>query len=316
MMTDNIIQQQLGYTLSSTNYSFIGSRYEGKVRDCYKGSDCSILVTTDRLSAFDVVVTTIPFKGQVLNQLAQYWFEKTKDLIENHIISVPDPNVMIVKNCKIVPVEVVVRGYLAGSAWRDYQEGKAVSGITLPKGMSMYQKLDTPLLTPSTKAPKGDHDLPISEGEIVSSGLIDSKSWEQISKTAKVLFDFASNEVAKRGLILVDTKYEFGFYDGRVILADEIHTLDSSRYWVEKTYAENIAAGKSPEMLDKEPVRQWLLSQGYKGDGTIPTFSDEYRVEIAKHYINSFEKIVGHQFEGISGSVEKRIEDTLKKQFS
>lgn len=306
-LSKDIFYAQLKNVLDTTDIDFLGERYGGKVRDCYLRGKERILITTDRLSCFDAVVTTLPFKGEVLNALALYWFKKTADIVENHIISVPDPNVIVVKNVEILPVEVIVRGYLSGSAWRDYEAGNPVSGVQLPAGIRCWQKLSENIITPSTKAAQGDHDMPISEGEIVSSGLVDKKLWQEVRETALALFSFGQSEAAKQGLILADTKYEFGLLDGKLILADEIHTLDSSRFWLSDTYQECFENGVSPKMLDKEPVRQWLLTQGYKGNGTPPAFSDDYRVELAEHYVSSFEKITGEVFTAKVENVTERV---------
>jgi len=316
MSKEELIRAQLPHVLKESHFDFIGAKSEGKVRDSYVVDKLRYLVTTDRLSCFDVFVAHIPFKGQVLNQLAVDWFKKTEDIVRNHLIEVPDPNVMIVNNCEIIPVEVVIRGYLAGSAWRDYQKGKDVSGHKLPAGMKMSQKFDTPLMTPSTKAVKGEHDMPISEDQIVSEGLVETKVWEEIREKALALFARGTEEAAKQGLILVDTKYEFGLNGEDLILADEIHTLDCSRYWRTASYQERFESGQPPEMLDKEPVRQWLLSKGYQGEGEAPPFPEDYIVEVAQHYINSFEEISGSKFEPVSGDTHARIEKNLKSQLS
>ena len=311
MLTDRDIRNQLPFVLAESHFDQLGERYEGKVRDNYSRGDRRVLITTDRLSCFDRVVTTIPFKGQVLTQMAVEWFKRTNSIIANHIIDLPDPNVMIVRSCEILPIEVVVRGYLTGSAWRDYQAGKEVSGIRLPGGLSNYQKLPEVLLTPSTKAARGTHDEPISEKEIISRRIVEPKVWSQVREAALALFAEGTKCAGKNGLILVDTKYEFGLVNNELILADEIHTLDSSRYWVASSYQDRVARGETPIMLDKEPVRQWLLTQGFKGDGEIPKFSDQYRVEIARHYIDAFEKIVGRPLEGSVGDVAQRIRQRL-----
>ncbi len=314
MIRDEDINSQIDHVLARTALSFLGDRYEGKVRDNYSSGDVRYLITTDRLSCFDVVVTTIPFKGQVLNELAVHWFKLAGEIVPNHIIDIPDPNVIVAKNCQILPVELVVRAYLTGSAWRDYEAGKAISGIKLPAGMKASQKLDEPIVTPSTKAERGKHDLPISESEILSSGLVQRSLWERIREVSLQLFRLGQIEADRRGLLLVDTKYEFGLDpNGNLLLADEIHTLDSSRYWIKENYLTAFAKGESPQMLDKEPTRQWLLSKGYKGDGAIPEFTREHRIQISRHYIESFERISGHQFKPEFGSVEKRIEANLRK---
>ena len=311
-VTDEMLREQLRHVIKATHFDFLGARYEGKVRDCYVLGDERVLVTSDRLSCFDVVVTTVPFKGRVLNSLAVHWFERTGHIIRNHVLDVPDPNVMIVRNVEILPVEVIVRAYLTGSAWRDYEAGRPVSGVSLPPGMRPSQQLPEIVLTPSTKAEKGTHDQPISEEEIVSRGLVEKTLWDEIREAARALFAFGQEQAAERGLILVDTKYEFGLLGGRLVLADEIHTLDSSRYWIAGSYRERFERGEPPEMLDKEPVRQWLLGQGYKGDGPVPHFSDEYRVQLARHYIDSFERISGLEFAAETGPQLERIESTLR----
>ncbi len=316
MLNRNDLFLQLPHVLRETDFDFLPNRYVGKVRDSYVKGDKRVLVTSDRLSCFDVVVTTVPYKGQVLNSLALYWFGKTKDIIPNHILDVPDPNVMVVKNVEMLPVEVIVRGYITGSAWRDYCEGKAISGIRLPAGLKASEKLPENIITPSTKAEHGDHDMPISEAEIVSSGLVDAKLWSEVHEKALALFDLGQKEAAKRGLILVDTKYEFGLVDGKLILADEIHTLDSSRYWVAESYDDCFKKGFPPKMLDKEPVRQWLLAQGFKGDGDIPTFTDEYRVELSEHYITSYQQITGEELKLEVGDVKGRVEKALRATFA
>jgi phosphoribosylaminoimidazole-succinocarboxamide synthase len=312
MISDAQLLQQLPFVLADTHFEKLGKKYSGKVRDNYIAGDTRYLVTTDRLSCFDVVVTTIPFKGQVLNQMAVEWFKLTSDIVPNHILDVPDPSVMVVRNCETLPVEVVVRSYLTGSAFRDYQAGKAISGVTLPPGMKASQKLPQVIITPSTKAEKGKHDLPISEAEILSQRLVDPALWEQVKEVAFGLFRRGQEQAAKHGLILVDTKYEFGMSQNELMLVDEIHTLDSSRYWRAATYKERFEKGESPEMLDKEPTRQWLLSQGYKGEGEIPKFTDEHRVKIARHYIDSYNTILGTDFHASTGSVTERIRARLK----
>lgn len=312
MLSDQDLVAQLPHVLNSTDLNFLGSKYEGKVRDSYLKGDTRYLITTDRLSCFDVVVTTVPFKGQVLNQLALHWFNLAKDIIENHIIDVPDPNVMVVKNCNILPIEVIVRGYLTGSAWRDYEAGKAISGIKLPSGLKASCKLEENLITPSTKAEKGEHDEPISEAEILERQLVEKRVWEQVRETALALFDLGQKEAEEQGLILVDTKYEFGLIGNRLILADEIHTMDSSRYWIKDTYQERFERGESPQMLDKEPTRQWLLSQGYKGEGPVPEFSDDHRVSIARHYLDSYKLVSGKDLDGEVGPVAERVAKNLK----
>lgn len=313
MLNDSDLKRQLPFVLKGTNFDFLGEKYQGKVRDSYLAGDVRYLITSDRISCFDVVVTTVPFKGQVLNEMAVWWFEKTKGVIANHIIDVPDLNVMVARNVEILPIEVIVRGYITGSAWRDYQDGKAISGITLPTGLRASQKLPEAILTPSTKAAIGSHDEPISEQEILATGVVPAALWGQVKESALELFRLGQEHAKQQGLILVDTKYEFGLLNGKLVLADEIHTLDSSRFWIAESYQGRFEKGEAPEMLDKEPTRQWLLSQGFKGDGPVPTFTDEHRVEISRHYINSFERIIGEEFNGEVGSASERIAGRLRE---
>ncbi len=306
------IRAQLKYTLDQSNFPFLGPAYIGKVRDCYAHDGLRVLVTSDRLSCFDRVVTSVPFKGQVLNAIANYWFSLTSDVITNHIVDTPHPNVMIVKNCEILPVEVVLRAYIAGGGWREYEATGEVSGVKLPSGMKQCQALPAVTITPSIKAPKGTHDEPISEAEVVKRGLVPGKLWDEVRERALALFEIGARESAKRGLILVDTKYEFGLHQGKLILADEIHTLDSSRYWRADSYPSRMERGEMPVMLDKEPIRQWLIGQGFKGDGPIPSFSDDYRVSLAKHYLDSAELIIGHPLSVEVGNVAEAIERCLR----
>lgn len=312
MITKEMLLEQIPNVLDETNLNFLGEKYRGKVRDSYVDGDIRYLITSDRISCFDVVVTTVPFKGQVLNQMAVQWFEDTKDIVPNHILEVPDPNVMVARNCKILPIEVVVRGYITGSAWRDYEVGNTISGLTLQKGLRASEKFSEPIITPSTKAEVGEHDEPISEQEIVASGAVSKKVWDQVREVSFALFARGTELSAKRGLILVDTKYEFGLIGDELVLADEIHTLDSSRYWIADSYHQRFEAGDSPEMLDKEPTRQWLLSQGYKGEGQVPEFTDEHRVDIASRYIDSYSKVTGKEFAGTVASAHERIASNLQ----
>ena len=268
----------------------------GKVRDIVDLGDTLLISTSDRVSAFDRVLSTIPCKGEVLNKLALYWFSETGDIVENHIIEQVTPRSVAVRKCEVLPVEVVVRGYLTGSAWRDYSAGRPVSGIELPAGMKMDQAFDTPLITPSTKAEQGLHDEPISADEIVAQGLVEEDLWRQVETAARALFRRGSEICAERGLILVDTKYEFGLLDGRLRLVDEIHTPDSSRYWFSDTYRACFEAGGAQRKLDKEYLRQWLIGQGFMGDGEAPEIPDEVRLETAVRYVEAFERITATPF--------------------
>ncbi|MHA1872082.1 MAG: phosphoribosylaminoimidazolesuccinocarboxamide synthase [Promethearchaeota archaeon] len=299
MIDRQIIKANLSNTLLETNFPQLGKLYRGKVRDNYINSEKNqrIIIATDRLSAFDRVITTIPFKGQLLNQISVFWFNKTRHLVPNHIIDNPDPNVIIARECKPFPIEMVIRGYITGSAWRDYQKGKKVSGIELPKGLKKNQKLERPIITPSTKAEKGVHDEPISREEIIAKGIVDKDIYEKVEEYTYKLFEFGQQYSNQNNLILVDTKYEFGITpSGEVILIDEIHTPDSSRFWIKDTYEELFNKGEEPEILDKEFFRGWLMEHGFMGDGDIPEIPDEVRVELAERYIKTYEIITGHEF--------------------
>lgn len=302
--------------LEETNFPWLGERYVGKVRDSYVRGGRRVLIATDRLSAFDRIITTVPGKGQILTQLAKYWFDRCSSIVEHHVIAVPDPCVMIGREVSIVPVEVVVRGYVAGSAWRDYAAGRAISGVTLPAGLREFQKLDQPILTPATKEAFGKHDEPISESEIVARKIVSASLWEEIRETALRLFKLGTTELESRGLLFADTKYEFGVLDGRLVLADEIHTLDSSRFWVADSYESRLHSGGSPEMLDKEPIRRWLMERNFKGDGPIPHIPDEYRLELMRHYSSSFTRITGTECSIDLSSPLERIERNLREYFA
>jgi phosphoribosylaminoimidazole-succinocarboxamide synthase len=268
----------------------------GKVRDVVDLGDELLITTTDRISAFDRVLTTIPCKGEVLNTISLFWFRAAADIIAHHVREEVSARTVRAAKCGVVPIEVVVRGYLTGSAWRDYQNGSAVSGIGLPPGMRQGQRFATPLLTPSTKEEKGSHDQPISREEILSRGKVERKLWEQIEEAALALFRRGTEMAARNGLILVDTKYEFGLRDGALTLVDEIHTPDSSRYWYADTWEELFRQGQPQRELDKEYLRQWLLGRGWKGDGPAPRIPDDVRIETASKYVTAWETITGRQF--------------------
>ena len=268
----------------------------GKVRDIVDLGTELLIVTTDRLSAFDRVITTIPCKGEVLNTISLFWFAHTEDIVPNHILEEVSPRTVRSAKCDVVPVEVVMRGYLTGSAWRDYEAGRDVSGIRLPKGMRANQRFDAPLLTPSTKEEMGHHDLPISPERIVKDGLVPESLWSRISEVSLALFKRGTAMAAAQGLILVDTKYEFGVRGGKLYLVDEVHTPDSSRYWYADGYEERFSRGEKQRELDKEYLRQWLLERGWKGDGEPPAIPDEVRVETAFKYITAWQTITGKAF--------------------
>ena len=289
-------------TLDETDLDVLGFKYEGKVRDNYTAGGKRYLVVTDRISAFDRVLGTLPFKGQVLNGLAAWWFDQTKDLVPNHVLDVPDPNVMVGIECVPLEVEMIMRGYITGvtstSIWTHYAAGsRSFCGHELPEGLKKHQKLPEPLLTPSTKAPKGDHDVSASREEILAMGRMTARDFDEAAAYARALFAAGQKHCAERGLILVDTKYEFGKTpDGKIVLIDEIHTPDSSRYWYESTYAERFESGSDPESFDKEYVRRWLKAEGYSGDGPSPAIPDDVRVEASRRYIEACDQIRGTAF--------------------
>jgi phosphoribosylaminoimidazole-succinocarboxamide synthase len=268
----------------------------GKVRDVVDLGTELLITTTDRLSAFDRVLTTIPCKGEVLNTISLYWFKAMSDVIPHHVREEVSARTIRAAKCGVLPVEVVVRGYLTGSAWRDYQKGSAVSGIRLPAGMRLNQRFDRPLLTPSTKEQSGTHDRPVSREDILAEGLVKKVIWEQVEEASMALFRRGTEIAARRGLILVDTKYEFGLQGDRLLLVDEIHTPDSSRYWHADTYERLFAEGASQRELDKEYLRQWLLARGWKGDGVPPEIPADVRVETARKYIQAWEAVTGRTF--------------------
>ena len=282
--------------------------YHGKVRDVVDAGDRLVMVTTDRISAFDRPLGSIDGKGEVLNQLALYWFEETADIVENHIIESLGPRSVAVNKAEMVPVEVVVRGYLTGSAWKAYASGSSVPGLDLLPGMRAHQKLAAPRITPTTKAAVGDHDEPIDRDGILARKLCPPELWAKIEKTALALFARGTELLAERGLVLVDTKYEFGLYEGRLILCDEVHTPDCSRFWFADDYDAALAEGREPRKLDKEYLRSWLMSQGFTGSGSVPTIPPEVFSETRSRYVEAFERITGRAFEfsGVSAEAETR----------
>jgi phosphoribosylaminoimidazole-succinocarboxamide synthase len=299
-----------------TNY------YKGKVRDVYSiKDDLLVMVASDRLSAFDVVLPKgIPFKGQVLNQLASKFLDYTSDIVPNWKLAAPDPNVTLGIRCEPLKVEMVIRGYMSGHAWRTYRSGKRVlCGVELPEGMKENDKFPKPIITPSTKADQGLHDEDISKEEILAQGIVDPKIYAQLEEYTYQLFERGSQWANERGLILVDTKYEFGLHNGQIMLMDEIHTPDSSRYFYKEGYAERQEAGEAQKQLSKEFVRQWLIENGFQGlEGqTLPDMSDEFIESISDRYIELYENITGEKFvkgdyENIDKRIEKNVVDYLK----
>jgi phosphoribosylaminoimidazole-succinocarboxamide synthase len=302
MVSNELIRAQLAKTLERTDFPELGKKYVGKVRDCYSKDGRRTIVVTDRISAFDVVLGTIPFKGQVLNQIAAYWFESTRQIASNHVISVPDPTVMVAVECELLPVEFVMRAYLTGvtttSIWYHYQNGgRLFCGHKLPDGMRKNQKLDKAILTPSTKAAKGGHDQSVSRAEILAAGTLSADDFDRAGEMCARIFAFGQSLAAQRGLILVDTKYEIGRrVDGSLCFIDEVHTPDSSRYWYADDYQARFERSDEPRGLDKEYLRRVLADQGYRGDGPPPSLSDEVRCEAARRYIALYELVTGRGF--------------------
>ena len=309
----NTIKDQLQHCLSDFNAPGFGEKYHGKVRDNFHFEDKIVMVTSDRVSAFDHVLGTIPFKGQILPDIAHFWFEKTEDIVKNHIISKPDPRVLFVNKAKPLPIEIIVRGYITGSLWRDYCNGKGDQyGFKMPEKLKKDQLFDEPILTPTTKEEYGLHDQPISREEIIDKGYVDKDVYELAEKYALQLFQRGQEWASKQGLILVDTKYEFGLLDDELIVIDEIHTPDSSRYWIKEEYDNRYNSGQDQKMLDKENIRQWLIDRGFSGEGTPPELSDEIRIYLAEQYMILYEKLTGRKFEPAVGDVKSRIFGNLK----
>lgn len=297
------LRQGLSLTLEHTDLAELGPKVEGKVRDSYlPGEGRRVLVTTDRISAFDRVLGTLPFKGQVLNQLSAWWFERTADVAPNHLRGVPDPSVTVAVECEPLPVEWVMRAYLTGvtstSVWTHYARGeREFCGHPLPDGLKKNEPLPAPILTPSTKAEKGGHDESVSRATLLERGVLDEATFDAASRLVHALFDRGRELCARQGIMLVDTKYELGRApDGTLVVIDEIHTPDSSRFWLASSYEARLAAGEEPESFDKEYVRRWLAAQGFLGDGTIPPIPDEVRVEAARRYIEACDAIRGEAF--------------------
>ncbi|HCW32299.1 MAG: phosphoribosylaminoimidazolesuccinocarboxamide synthase, phosphoribosylaminoimidazole-succinocarboxamide synthase [Candidatus Peregrinibacteria bacterium GW2011_GWE2_39_6] len=322
MLTDDQIIAQLPYCLKGTDFAGLGEKYHGKVRDNYTKGKQRILIASDRLSAFDRIICTIPFKGQVLNQMAEFWFTQTKDICPNHVLDFPDPNIVVAKQCHPLAVEMVVRDYMTGttstSIWHHYQQGvRNFCGNDLPDGMKRDQKLDHSILTPSTKAEKGDHDESVTPELLLERGIITKKEWDYLADVSLRLFKRGQEIAAKQGIILVDTKYEFGKDEnGDIVIIDEIHTPDSSRFWLSDTYQSRFEAGDAQDNLNKEFLRLWLSDHGYKGDGDVPVIPDEIRAETAKRYIDAYEKITGQVFQAEPcQDIESRIRTNLSSYF-
>ncbi len=290
------------------------TQLSGKVREMCLNSNQRIIVTTDRISAFDVVLGVIPYKGQVLTQLSQWWFEQTRDIVPNHFISSPDPNIMITKDAQPLPVEVIVRGFITGvtktSLWKLYEAGdRNPYGISLSDGLKKNDPLPAPIITPTTKAQQGGHDERLTKAEIIQKGILDASLWNQIEQAALRLFKRGQAIAKEGGLLLVDTKYEFGLIDGKLVLIDEIHTPDSSRYWSLGSYQQT---PENPQSFDKEFLRQWFVQRGYRGEGIIPDMTPDFIADVAQKYIQAFEILTQQPFIGASYPAQERIYTSIK----
>jgi phosphoribosylaminoimidazole-succinocarboxamide synthase len=298
--------------LVRTNLPEFGERMEGKVRDIYLQDGQRVLITTDRVSAFDQVLGAIPFKGQVLNQLSAWWFEEVADIVANHVVSIPDPNVTIGAEAAALPVEVIVRGFITGvtstSLWTLYEQGvDRPYGLDLPAGLTKNDALPEPVITPTTKATGGAHDERLTSAEVVANGLVEPDLWAEVQEAALAVFARGQQVAAAAGLVLVDTKYEFGLIDGRLALIDEVHTPDSSRYWIASTYE----AG-DPQNYDKEFLRVWFIEHGYRGDGPAPAMPDDFVAIVAARYVDAYERLTETTF--VPG--EQPAEDRIRKALS
>lgn len=319
MINKELIKANLHNCLTETHFEQLGKKYNGKVRDTYNAGDTLVLITTDRQSAFDRVLAAIPFKGQVLNQTSHFWFEHTKDIVPNHVVAVPDPNVTIGKKCTVFPVEFVVRGYLTGvtstAAWTAYEKGeREFCGNILPDGMVKNQAFATSIITPTTKSDV--HDEKISAKEIVEQGLMSQADWDTCSDIALKLFTRGQEIAKQHGMILVDTKYELGKDEqGVITLVDEIHTPDSSRYWIADTYDAKFAAGEEPENIDKEFLRLWFMENcDPYNDETLPDAPEELVIELSARYIQLYEAITGKEF--VYPEVNVPVIDRIKKNLA
>ncbi len=297
MLSHQELLDAVPQALQSIDLPDLGPKRTGKVRDIYERGDTQILITTDRVSGFDRVLGTIPFKGQVLNQLSAWWFEQTRYIIGNHMRSMPDPNVLLARRAEPLLVEVVVRGYITGvtstSLWTLYKQGERQPyGIVLPEGMRKNDRLPAPVITPTTKATDGTHDQQLTSAAVVERGLVPADLWQQIETAALALFTRGQSLAARAGFILVDTKYEFGLINGQLVLIDELHTPDSSRFWTIESYG----TADEPENFDKEYLRRWFVDQGYRGDGPPPAIPAEIAANTAARYIDVYERLTGASF--------------------
>lgn len=312
MLTQDRIIGAIPHALTDVDIKGFGAKTSGKVRDFYCHNNRRILITTDRVSAFDRVLGAIPYKGQVLNQLSAWWFSQTMDIVPNHVSAIPDPNVTIGREAEPLPVEVIVRGYITGvtstSLWTLYQQGERKPyGIHLPDGLQKNDRLPHPIITPTTKAVQGAHDERLTRAEIISNSLVTKELWEHIELIAIELFERGQSIAQQAGLVLVDTKYEFGLIDGQLYIIDEMHTPDSSRYWLPDVFGPD----GEPESFDKEFLRRWFIQHGYKGEGIPPAMPDEFIAQVAARYIAIYEKLTHTVFEPGIEPANERIASNL-----
>lgn len=304
MIDRKTIKKNIPHAVKTVKVKGLGKKESGKVRDWYTKDSFRILIATDRVSAFDKVVGLIPFRGAILNKLSEFWFEKTRDIISNHMIGVVDPNVMLVSEAQALPIEVVVRGYITGSTstslWTMYEKGeRKIYGIKFPDGLRKHQKLKKSVITPTTRETgPGGHDEPITKEEILKQKIVSPSLWHQIERVALALFERGTKIAKKAGFILADTKYEFALdKKGKLILIDEIHTPDSSRFWDEKSYKHKMKKHQEPENFDKEYMRLWFAQEGYSGKGKIPQMPEKLIVALSRKYMEVYEKITAEKFE-------------------
>ena len=319
MLDHGTLKRHIPQALRGVEIDWPHDRARGKVRDLFALPDGRwLIVTTDRLSAFDVILTAVPFKGQVLNQLSAFWFEQTADIIPNHIIDLPDPNTSLVHGCETLPVEVVVRGYITGvtktALWYRYSLGeRQIYGYDFPDGIVKNQPLPEPIITPTTKGREAEHDERITCTEVTERGLLDEGTWAQVQEAALAIFRRGQEIAREGGLILVDTKYEFGRTpDGRVMIIDEVHTPDSSRFWLAESYEECVGRGEEPENFDKEFLRLWYAEHGYRGDGEPPEPTADLIAQVSERYIELYEMLTGKSFEPGAYPANARIADALQ----
>lgn len=321
MIQDRTIIKAIPNILKTIDLPQLGEKQQGKVRDFYVLKDKRVIITTDRQSAFDIVLGYIPYKGAVLNQLAAFWFKKTKKIVPNHVISVPDPNVTIAHNLQPIPIEMIIRGYITGvtntSIWGSYEKGeRIIYGLKFPNGLRKNEKLKNPVITPTTHGGgAGGHDERLTREEILERKIVSKKIYKQMEEATYEIFKFGQKLCEKNGIILVDTKYEFGLLNGELCIMDEVHTPDSSRFWVAETYDKRFSKGEEPESYDKEFLRRWYVDHGYKGEGKPPKMPKELAARLSQLYIKVYEKITGEKFKAFQYPIEERIKKNIKRYF-